>query len=233
MTGQSNPQEGLRVRVGLLCIVSGSLDAISFLAFGEAFASVMTGNVVFVGLAAGNREGWLALSCGTAILGYVIGVAIGSRVVDRRPGVDGMLWPVGVTFALAVELVVIVGASVVWCVVGGEASDGAKLGFLACASVAMGIQGAAVRGIRASISTTYMTGALTALVHAMTRGEFAAFEARALVGLLSLCGGALIGSLVLDTWRPGALLVPAFALLIVTVLAVRSHRALAHVEVRA
>lgn len=222
----SIPSENLWGRVSLLCVVSGSLDAISFLAFGEAFSSVMTGNVVFVGVAAGNGAGRLALSCGVAIVGYIAGVWVGSRLADRDLGVQDVLWPSAVTRTLVVEFVALVSAGVVWLSIGGDPSRDAGLGFLACASLAMGIQGAAVRAVRAPISTTYMTGALTTLVHAMATGRgFSAAESRALFGLVSLFAGAVLGATALHLWRPGALIVPVLALSSVLFLSLRSHRA--------
>ncbi len=79
----SSTELPLHTMVTLLCIVSGSLDAISFLALGEAFASVMTGNIVFLGVAVGTRDPHLALSCGIALGGYVVGTAAGSWLVTH------------------------------------------------------------------------------------------------------------------------------------------------------
>ena len=59
MSSQRSDTLPLHALVILLCVISGSLGAISFLALGEAFASVMTGNIVFIGAAAGTwTPGW-------------------------------------------------------------------------------------------------------------------------------------------------------------------------------
>ncbi len=76
----------LELRVVLLCIASGSLDAVTVLALGEAFASVMTGNIVFLGVAAGTADGSLAVSSVAALSGYVLGGSSGpGGPIGARP----------------------------------------------------------------------------------------------------------------------------------------------------
>lgn len=84
----------LTTLVALLCVVSGSVDAITFLRLGEAFASVMTGNIVFLGLAAGTADSRLATFCAVAVGGYVLGVMGGSRLTQRWTVPDeASVWP--------------------------------------------------------------------------------------------------------------------------------------------
>lgn len=207
----------LHTMVTLLCIVSGSLDAISFLALGEAFASVMTGNIVFMGVAAGTQNAELALFCGIAIVGYIVGVAFGSWLVSRwTTESTGEVWPAQVTKTMYVQLVILLVASTVWLALAGEVSHHVGMIFLAVAAGVMGVQGSAVRGLGVRVSTTYMTGALTTLLEAIvTRRPFSGTESAAARGLLALATGALLGSLVLTHLRPAALLVPTISLAIV------------------
>lgn len=204
--------------VTLLCIVSGSLDAISFLAFGEAFgeafASVMTGNIVFMGVAAGTLNSRLGLFCGVAIAGYVIGVLSGSRLAHRwKRQSERAVWPARVTKILVVQFGVLSIVAVMWFVVDGEPSEQAELLFLLPAACIMGIQSAAVRAIGVPVSTTYMTGALTTLLEAIvTRRPFSSTESSAVGGILALATGALFGSLVLTFFSPAAMLVPTVTL---------------------
>lgn len=200
--------------VTLLCIVSGSLDAISFLALGEAFASVMTGNIVFLGVAAGTRDPHLALFCGIAIGGYIVGAAAGSWLVRHwKRSAEVTLWPARVSKTLGVQFGILLVASIVWMCLGGHPPDHLKIVFLVVAAGMMGIQGAAVRQVGVSVSTTYMTGALTTLLEAIvTHRPFSSTESSAVGGLLSLAFGALLGSLALAFLRTVALLVPTLAL---------------------
>lgn len=207
----------LHALVWLLCIVSGSVDAICFLALGDVFASVMTGNIVFIGVSIGMFEPHLALSCGIAICGYIAGVLVGSWLANRwrRTGEAGV-WPSRVTKTLCVQLAILVALSAAWFVLGGVLGVVVTLAFLAAAAVAMGIQGAAARASGIAISTTYMTGALTRLLESvMLRRTFASKETSAVGGLLALLAGAVMGSLVLALARPAAMLVPTLALAVV------------------
>lgn len=210
----------------LLCIASGSIDAISFLALGEAFSSVMTGNIVFLGISAAQRTGELAIFCGTALVGYAVGGALTSWVVARlaRPG-EAPIWPVRVTIMLAVETVLLAGVGIAWLLCGGEPDHAGKLALLAAGALSMGVQGAAVRAIGVAVSTTYMTGALTTLLEALvTRRGFTHTERSAVGGLVALCSGALLGAGLLETARPAALFLPCVGVLLVVVISGVVHR---------
>lgn len=63
--------------VVVLTFVTGSADATGFLALGGAFSSVMTGNMVLLGLSAGTASAALAINSGSAIASYIMGVLIG------------------------------------------------------------------------------------------------------------------------------------------------------------
>lgn len=63
-----------------LTFVTGCADAIGFLALGGAFASVMTGNLVLLGLSGGSGRGQLALTSSSAIASFIIGLLLGARI---------------------------------------------------------------------------------------------------------------------------------------------------------
>lgn len=214
------------VLTSLLCIAAGSIDAISFLALGEAFASVMTGNIVFLGIATAQQSGELALYCGTALVGYAIGGAASSWVVARlRRRDEARIWPVRVTMMLAAELVLLVVIAVGWLLCGGDPGHTERLALLVASALAMGVQGAAIRAVGVTVSTTYMTGALTTLLEAVvTRRRFTHTERSAVGGLSMLFAGALAGALVLNALSPAAMLVPCGAVAIVVVIATVTHR---------
>lgn len=210
----------LHTMITLLCIVSGSLDAISFLALGEAFASVMTGNVVFIGVAVGTQDADLGIACGLAIAGYSVGVLSGGWLVNHwRTSTEGDVWPGRVTRVLGLQLTILLAMNVYWIAHSGRFGDRSIIVMLMLGAFAMGLQGAAVRRIGVSVSTTYMTGALTTLLEALaTRRPLSVTESSAIFGLLALLAGALLASGVLSVARPCALLVPAVALATVVVL---------------
>ena len=201
--------------VTLLCVVSGSLDAISFLALGDVFTSVMTGNIVMLGVAAGTLDPQLALRCGVAVLSYVAGVGLGSWLADRwaASAEDHRSWPAPVMKVLGLQLFVVATLALGWTWLDGEIGPRLAFAILAVAAASMGLQGAAVRRVGVSVSTTYMTGALTQLLECLVTGRrLEDTETSAVAGLTALAVGALLGGVVLAVARPAALLVPAVAL---------------------
>lgn len=71
-----------KARVALIALTAStaSLDVTAFLRLGGVFASVMTSNLVFVGIAAVKAEGAFGARCAVAILSYVVGVGVGTAV---------------------------------------------------------------------------------------------------------------------------------------------------------
>ena len=72
----SNPL--VRVLFGLT-VVTGVVDAVSFLFLGRVFVANMTGNVVFIGFAVAGAPGLSAWACPTALAGFAVGSFVGGR----------------------------------------------------------------------------------------------------------------------------------------------------------
>src|SRR3974390_2860035 len=89
--------------VVLLTITTGAVDAASFLALGHVFGSVITGNMVLLGVAASTQQPALAMHSGVALAGYVAGGAIGAPLAVHRHE-TGETWPPSVTITLVAEL---------------------------------------------------------------------------------------------------------------------------------
>ena len=202
-----------RTVVGL-AILSGTTDAIGFLALGSAFTSVMTGNMVLVGVAAGTRDTSALGLVATAIAAYVVGVGIGTRVAGQARPDDGP-WPSAVTRALVLELGLLTTYAVVWWSLGSEPPPGWYAPLLALNAAALGVQSSAILRFRVSgLSTTYLTGTLTTVVVRLVSGQSlqaVGQSARILAGLLT---GAATGAALVEVARPAA---PAFQLLVLLV----------------
>lgn len=87
----------------LLAVVSGSTDAIGFIHLGGAFSSVMTGNMVLLGLASSTHQYGLALHAAVAIAAFILGCVIGAGIAGT-PQEQDSVWPAAITRALTVEL---------------------------------------------------------------------------------------------------------------------------------
>jgi len=185
----------------LLTFVSGAVDVASFTRLGNVFASVMTGNIVLFGLSLARGSVSLAGHTAMAFAGYVIGVAIGTRVAwfhTERSGPDsGSGWPPHVTLVLLIELTLLSGFAAGWELTGSRPGGAAQLAILAAAASAMGLQSAAVQHMGISeVSTTYLTGTLTGLVGAIASpGKKSRPGLRRPGVLFGLIAGALLAGL--------------------------------------
>src|SRR5437763_6837896 len=66
-----------------LTVLAGALDAISILRLGGVFVATMTGNLVFLGLAASGAKGFDVGTSALALAGFVVGVLIGAQTCRR------------------------------------------------------------------------------------------------------------------------------------------------------
>lgn len=193
--------------VVLLAITSGATDAIGFLALGGAFTSVMTGNMVLLGLSAAQHDGTLASRTAAAIVCFVLGCAIGARIAGR-PGDDNPVWPPTVTRALAVEAVVLLAYAIAWWGSGSHPRGALQLGLLVVNAIAVGIQSSTVQRFGVSgLSTTYLTGTLTTVVIHLASGRPVRDVSRSIRILGGLIGGAALAGLLVLHAAPFAPLV--------------------------
>jgi uncharacterized membrane protein YoaK (UPF0700 family) len=208
----------------LLALGSGAVDALSIAGLGAVFASVMTGNLVLLGLAAVQARPDPAVASASAIAAYAAGV-FGAAVRLRRGRPGGAdHWPARVSGAFAavslLQLAVLAG----WAATGGRPGDVARTALLVLSAFAMGVQSAGVNTLPiAGAATTYLTGTLTTLTTELaTSGVPSTMRLRAAVLAAALTGAGL--DAVLLTWaRPAAPAVPVAATLAVALIAGRSR----------
>ena len=183
------------VLVIALTIASGTTDVLSYARLGSVFTSVITGNLVLLGLTAGTGDGAKAISTLVALVGYAVGAAGGARYV-RGDGSDAV-WPRRVTLALGAELVLYLGLLVGWELAGAHPTGAARTELLVVAALAMGVQGAAIRAVRVpALSTTHLTATLTGVVEGAAWRE-RAVNRRAVVQLVAVGVGAGVGAMLL------------------------------------
>src|SRR3954467_12690809 len=66
-----------------LTVVTGLVDAVSYLGLGRVFVANMTGNVVFLGFASGGAKGFAIAASLIAIVAFMLGAAIAGRLWTR------------------------------------------------------------------------------------------------------------------------------------------------------
>ena len=182
--------------VVVLTFATGAADALGFLALGGAFSSVMTGNMVLLGLSAGAADVELAVTTGAAILSFVFGLLVGAKLAGASAPGDP-IWPRQVTRALLVELGVFCAYLAGWELTQGDRPERAGLALLMLSAVALGMQSSAIQRFGVSgLSSTYLTGTLTSFIGDLaTRRPRSSWLPRGEV-LVALMTGAAVGTVI-------------------------------------
>lgn len=179
--------------VVVLAGVSGVTDAAGFVGLGGAFSSVMTGNMVLLGLGGGTGNGSLVARAGTAVAAFILGCILGARLAGRTSDSDDV-WPPSVTRALKAEFVFFLIYAVALQALShrlGALAETVLLGFNA---VALGIQSSAMQRFGVpGLSTTYMTGTLTTTIVHLAAGRHVRHVGLNLRLLAALILGACVG----------------------------------------
>jgi uncharacterized membrane protein YoaK (UPF0700 family) len=215
--GRADRRDAITITVlaAALTVGTGATDVASFTRLGDVFTSVMTGNLVLLGLAIGRLSGSLATHAVVALAGYLAGVAAGARLVQADEAHEAR-WYETVPAALLLELVLLGGFTVGWELTGAAPHGAAQLVLLPLAAAAMGTQSAAARGFGARVSTTYLTGTLTSVVAALvTTRRAAGVQWREVSLLVALTAGAALGGLLIANAGAGLPAVPLIALVLV------------------
>jgi len=173
-----------------LTVVTGLVDAFSYLRLGHVFVANMTGNVVFLGFAlAGVGEISIVASL-LAILAFALGATLGGRWAAGRALHRGHL----LAAATAVQAGVVLVASVVATTAGVEVPT-VRLTLIGLLALAMGGQNAVVRRLAVpDLTTTVLTLTVTGLVADTTPQPV---RVRRLISVLAMLAGALLGGVLL------------------------------------
>lgn len=198
----------------ILTLATGATDAIGFLRLGGVFSSVMTANMVLLGISVGREDGALAFHTGAAFAGFVIGGFLGSRVAGAPREGQGV-WPRSVSTALALELAIFLVFTVWWEVDAAHPSGDVTYLLLAVNATALGVQSGAILRLGVTgLSTTYLTGTLTQVLASLsTKGT--PLHARSVGVLLALVSGGILGAVLVLQAPRAAPAVPVGVLLVV------------------
>jgi uncharacterized membrane protein YoaK (UPF0700 family) len=152
---------GLRLVVVLLglTVVSGLIDAVSYLGLGHVFTANMTGNVVVLGFAAAGAPGFSVSHTLTSLGSFLVGAVAGGRIAVRMGGGSRRTWARATLGAEAL----LVGASAVVAFAAPDAT-GTTYTLIAVTAFAMGLRNATVRKLGVpDLTTTVLTMTLTGL----------------------------------------------------------------------
>ncbi|WP_039637726.1 YoaK family protein [Streptomyces sp. 769] len=199
------PPSGAALTVVMVCltVVTGVLDAASFLTLGHVFTATQTGNLLFLGFGISGQGGLpvaaTVVSLGAFLAGAVTGARLESALATRRRPWFPM--------ALLVEAALLAGAAVA-CWGSGPVrglTAGQRYAAIALMALAMGMRNVtAMRVAAPDLTTTVETRAMTALVSGSALGgdRLLGYGSHAVPRRLSSVGAMLLGGL-LGAWLIG------------------------------
>jgi uncharacterized membrane protein YoaK (UPF0700 family) len=125
-----------------MTLVTGLVDAFSYLVLGHVFVANMTGNVVFLGFALAGAPGFSVTASLAAMASFAFGALLGGRLGARYRDHRGRLH----SSAAAVQALFLA-AAVILAAAASPGSAGYRYGLIAVLGISMGIQNAAARKI--------------------------------------------------------------------------------------
>jgi uncharacterized membrane protein YoaK (UPF0700 family) len=210
-----------------LTVVTGLVDATSYLKLGHVFVANMTGNIVFLGFGiagAGSISVWPSLTAlGSFLVGSVGGGRIGARWASNR----------GRHLALttSTELLLVAAALVVAAFSPHHIGTVSRYAVIILLAIALGVQNATARKLAVpDLTTTVLTMTLTGVGAdaALAGGPGSKLGRRALAVAAMLLGALIGGVLVLKVDTPAPLALATGLLAAISFAAYRFDRTDAH-----
>ncbi|MGA2282919.1 MAG: YoaK family protein [Candidatus Dormibacteria bacterium] len=202
-----------------MTVITGLVDAFSYLVLGHVFVANMTGNIVFLGFALVGVGGFSVVTSLVAVGAFVLG-ALGGGLFRWHLGAD-----VGrqLVVATGIQLLLLAAALVLCATVGGSVQGGLRDGLVAVMAAALGIQNATARGLAVpDLTTTVLTLTITGIAaDAHAAGGSGSRAGRRLISVAAMLVGAVVGGMLILRGQVTATLVVAVILLAVIVAVTR------------
>src|SRR5437762_2902959 len=178
-----------------MTLITGLVDAFSYLVLGHVFVANMTGNVVFLAFALAGAPGFSIpaslVALGSFVLGSFGGGLLGSRLGQHR----GHLLSV----AAALQTLLLCAAAVLAALSGNPVPAGSSYGLIIVLGIAMGLQNATARKLAVpDLTTTVLTLTIVGIsADSRLAGGSGSKSGRRLIAVATMFVGALIGSLLI------------------------------------
>jgi uncharacterized membrane protein YoaK (UPF0700 family) len=189
-----------------LTVVTGLVDAVSYLRLGRVFVANMTGNVVFLGFSVDRHSGLSPVASLIAICGFLIGAFIGGRMatgLSSRP-CQWLASAIGAEAALLAIVAILAILTIPRVLPFSGRGDYATVVVLA---VALGLQNSTVRHFAVpDLTTTVLSLTLTGLAADSTLvGGAGSRPHRRLGSVAAMLAGATIGAGLLQASPSGVI----------------------------
>lgn len=184
--------------LGLLVMTAstGSIDAVSYLALDRVFTGNMTGNVLFLGFGLVGVGGIPFLNNSVALLGFLVGLIVGSRIIGRNRA-KGL--PLSSRWVLGAGAALIIAVAAFW-LAARSLDHVALLAVTTLLAMVMGSQVSAVKPIgNTDVTTIVVTNTLVNLARdshlAGGKGEnwLPRFGAVVAMGVGAAIGAGIVG----------------------------------------
>ena len=180
-----------------LTFVTGVIDAVSFLGLGHVFTANMTGNVVLLGFAMGGNGDLSVGRSLAALCAFASGSVVGGRLTSERHRTPAR----HLLIAMYAEVLLLSLAAGAALSSGGQTVATVYL-LIVLTAVAMGLRNAVVRKLAIpDLTTTVLTLTVTGLAaDSALAGGTSPRRRRRMLAILTMCGGALAGTMLLRTF---------------------------------
>ncbi len=202
-----------------LTLLTGLVDAVSYLRLGHVFVANMTGNVVFLGFALAGAGGLSAIASLVALASFLLGAFAGGWLAARTAVHRGRL----LRAATIAQAALIMLALLVALLASEPFARDVRYTLIVVLALAMGVQNAAALRLAVpELTTTVLTRTLTGLAsQASVVGGSGAHAGRRGVAVAAMLAGALVGGLL--TLHVSIAATLSLALALGTVLALTAH----------
>jgi len=206
-----------------LTVVTGLVDAFSYLVLGHVFVANQTGNVVFFAFALAGVKGFSATASVAAIGCFAFGALVGGRLGRSLGGRRELL--LGVT--AGIQVVIVAESLTMTALAPSPLPVGLRYALIATLAATMGLQNATARKLAVpDLTTTVLTLTITGMAaDGPLAGATGARMARRLISVAAMLVGALVGAvLVLHVHIVYPLVIALVILAAVAVIAVAPAR---------
>ena len=196
-----------------MTIVTGLVDAFSYLLLGHVFVANMTGNVVFLGFAVAGAQGFSIMASVAALVSFGLGSVVGGRIVQRFGHHRGH----HVVVATGTQALLL-GVSVVLAFVGTHPFGSVvRYSLIVVLALAMGVQNSSVRRLAVpDLTTTVLTLTVTGIgADSALGGGTGSKSGRRLISVVAMFLGALVGAVLIIHVHLALPLLCAFAIALV------------------
>ena len=176
----------------LMTLVTGLVDAFSYLVLGHVFVANMTGNVVLLGFAIVGAPGFSVAASLAAIAAFGAGSVVGGRISSRLGGHRGR----HLSSAATVQVIFLAIGTVLAALSGRPPSKGYHYALIVALAIGMGIQNATARKLAVpDLTTTVLTLTITGVAaDSAIGGGKGSKSGRRLIAVGTMLAGAVLGA---------------------------------------